>query len=420
MSWGFINPWALLALGALTLPLAIHLLNRHRGRLVYVGNIALYRQPRRQRLLAVRLQQPGLLALRLLILSLLALLMAGFYLVKQGTLSGNVAYVTPQWWQLSDAEVKTHALDSHDKLFFLVPGFPEVTADSAATPTQTSDVCSLLIERTARQLHSEGFAVYAVNKAGQLPSTLCALGSAVSWHWLSDSTDTARLPSIDVSVFYTAKRADDAYAFEAALALIDELRAVRVRATLQQVSDDATAGTPMPLSSPLTEQIGSRRIVVGMGVTIADATADLMLTDRLPMQFPENPRAHLDGSEVIAFDPETLATASTPFGAVMLLHDSPPELGAAVLFIEHFHADAGGALAVPDFPDRLLPWLIGAQLWQRSFEHLAVAPEQVLARPAQAQLPLPVPMTYWLSALVVLLLLLERLWSEWYLSGKRQ
>lgn len=183
MSWSMMNPWALFALGALALPLAIHLLNRHRGQRVWVGNIALYRQPRRQRLLALRLYQPGLLALRLMVLTLLALLLAGFSMTFTGTISGAVAYVTPAWWQLAEDDAKTALLASHDRAFSLVPGFPELNTPNAVMSEQTSDVCSLLIERMSLQRHTNTVAVYGVNRAGQLPSTLCGLGADVTWYW---------------------------------------------------------------------------------------------------------------------------------------------------------------------------------------------------------------------------------------------
>ncbi len=430
MSWSLMNPWALFALGALALPLAIHLLNRHRGQRVWVGNIALYRQPRRRRLLALRVYQPGLLVLRLMVLTLLALLLAGLSMTYTGTLSGAVAYVTPAWWRLAEDDVKAALLASHDHVFSLVPDFPELTAPTAVMPEQTSDVCSLLIERMSLQRHTNTVAVYGVNRVGQLPSTLCGLGADVAWHWQSPVIDTDWQPAIDVTVFYSPQRADDAYAFEAALSLIAELRAVRVRTTLESTATATDAVEAV--NSAVYNQDASvsgrdlpRRIVVGIGVPVSDNTADLLITDQLPATLLSgantnaNIRSLLAQPAAVALDPEVLTAASSPFGAVVLLHHSTPTLGAPTLWIENLHQGAAGILAHHEFPDRLLPWLLGTELQQASFDHAPVAVDEVLAQSPPAQVPPPTLLTPWLALLVALLLLLERLWSEWYRGGRR-
>lgn len=428
MSWSVMNPWALFALGALALPLAIHLLNRHRGQRVWVGNIALYRQPRRQRLLALRLYQPGLLALRLMVLTLLALLLAGLSMTYTGTLSGAVAYVTPAWWRLAEDDAKAVLLASHDHVFSLVPDFPELTAPNAVMPEQTSDVCSLLIERMSLQRHINTVAVYGVNRVGQLPSTLCGLGADVTWYWQSPVIDTDWQPTIDVTVFYNPQRADDAYAFEVALSLIAELRAVRVRTTLESTATatDAVETVKSTVDNQDASVSGrdlARRIVVGIGVPVFDNTADLLITDRLPATLLSgantNTRSLLAQPAAVALDPEVLTAASSPFGAVVLLHHSTSTLGAPTLWIENLHQGATGILAYHEFPDRLLPWLLGTELRQASFNHAPVAADKVLTQASPAQAPPPTLLTPWLALLVALLLLLERLWSEWYPGGRR-
>lgn len=430
MSWSVMNPWALFALGALALPLAIHLLNRHRGQRVWVGNIALYRQPRRQRLLALRLYQPGLLALRLMVLTLLALLLAGLRMTYTGSLSGTGAYVTPAWWQLAEDDAKAELLASHDRVFALVPDFPELTTPTAVMPEQTSDVCSLLIEEMSQRRHANTVAVYGVNRVGQLPSTLCGLGADVAWYWQSPVMDTDWQPAIDVTVLYSPQRADDAYAFEAALSLIAELRAVSVRTTLESMA--TTTDAVETVSSTVDNGDASvsgrdlaRRIVVGIGVPVSDKTADLLITDRLPATLLSrantntNPPGLLDQPAIVALDPEVLTAAGSPFGTVILLHHATSTLGAPTLWIEHLHQGPAGILAYPDFPDRLLPWLLGTELRRASFDHAPVAPDKVLGQSSPAQAPPPTLLTPCLALLVALLLLLERLWSEGYPGGRR-
>jgi hypothetical protein len=72
-----LQPFWLLSLLGLAIPVAIHLWNRKRGRRIRVGSIALLRQTQSRRMSNLRLTEGGLLLLRCLVLALLGLGLAG-------------------------------------------------------------------------------------------------------------------------------------------------------------------------------------------------------------------------------------------------------------------------------------------------------------------------------------------------------
>ena len=73
----FLQPFWLLSLLGLAVPVAIHLWNRKRGRRIRVGSIALLRETQSRRMSHLRLTETGLLLLRCLVLALLGLGLAG-------------------------------------------------------------------------------------------------------------------------------------------------------------------------------------------------------------------------------------------------------------------------------------------------------------------------------------------------------
>ncbi len=73
----FLQPFWLLSLLGLAVPVAIHLWNRKKGRRIKVGSIALLRETQSRRMSNLRLTEAGLLLLRCLVLALLGLGLAG-------------------------------------------------------------------------------------------------------------------------------------------------------------------------------------------------------------------------------------------------------------------------------------------------------------------------------------------------------
>ena len=85
----FLAPAGLLGLLALAVPLLIHLFSHSKGRKVLIGHIELVRQARRRRVTEIRLTQWLLLALRLVMFTLAAFILA--QLVRQGLEQSGLA-----------------------------------------------------------------------------------------------------------------------------------------------------------------------------------------------------------------------------------------------------------------------------------------------------------------------------------------
>ena len=113
-SFSLIDTSALLALLALIIPILIHLFNRSRGRVVWVGNIGLIKQAKKIRVTEIKLTQLLLLLLRLLILLLTILFLA--QLIRPGEESvteDTQVYLTQNWLLHASNEELATFVDEH-------------------------------------------------------------------------------------------------------------------------------------------------------------------------------------------------------------------------------------------------------------------------------------------------------------------
>ncbi len=126
-----LNPLWLLAIGAIIIPLAIHLWNIKKGKTLKIGSIQLLGESSRQNSRSLRLLDLLLLFLRCLMLVVLALLLAG------PVLSQRTAEEKPKGWVLIDREhVKEtyfnfkpkidSLLKGNYELHYLAPGFEDI------------------------------------------------------------------------------------------------------------------------------------------------------------------------------------------------------------------------------------------------------------------------------------------------------
>lgn len=216
----FAAPLGLLALGALAVPLALHLVRRP-PRTVRLGNLRfLDAAPRRIR--SLRWRDRLLLALRCLLLAVLAALLA-----------------TPLWqprhparvrWalQLPDAKLPADARAEWDRLLaagfaprLLAPGFPSATATPSAS-TSPQDAWSLLRELDDRLPAGSEAVVFGSLHAGQFRGPRPVLHRvSVRWH----ETDTTLAPPAPAApprfaLVAAPDRAEDAAYLRAALAAL--------------------------------------------------------------------------------------------------------------------------------------------------------------------------------------------------------
>lgn len=218
----FLAPAGLLGLLALAVPLLIHLFSLSKGRKVLIGHIELVRQARRRRVTEIRLTQWLLLALRLVMFTLAAFILA--QLVRQGLADrpGDVAYLT-RGWALA---VGTEALDAvraanPGGVYLLEPGFPAVdTLSEAITPIpadRLSNAWPLLAERLSVERHSGKVTVYATGLALELGANLPDLPGEVAWKLLEQPRAASTLPMPRVLLVYEPQLQGDAGVVGAAL-----------------------------------------------------------------------------------------------------------------------------------------------------------------------------------------------------------
>jgi len=95
--FSFASPIALMALAAIAIPLLIHLFNRSKGKRVLVGTLDFVRGAKSKRVTEIKLMHLVLLALRIAIIVLLSLIMAGLMKDTTSKVSGPTVYTTAGW-----------------------------------------------------------------------------------------------------------------------------------------------------------------------------------------------------------------------------------------------------------------------------------------------------------------------------------
>jgi len=258
MGFTVLAPLGLLALGAILIPLAIHLFSRSRGQQVAVGWIELYRATERTFVSELRIQQRLLLMIRMLLLIAAALLVAELARSQREALEGATAYVTPAW--LEQHDVSDSRLDVYRQIYVVQADFPLI-ADylerQAKDDARKVSSFSLLAERFSRFEHRDEVAVYALATAGEFSHRVPSLGEGVTWHLdtstsalstpahstpalststqrTQEQTDTIDMSSgsggalLEVSVVHTPAFTDAAMLTAAALRAASEFRSVTV------------------------------------------------------------------------------------------------------------------------------------------------------------------------------------------------
>ncbi|HXT51893.1 MAG TPA: BatA domain-containing protein [Thermoanaerobaculia bacterium] len=193
MSLGLAAPLWLLGLLGLLAPLVLHLLARGRGRRVRVGSVRLLGEspPRRPR--RVQLQWLLLLALRCLLLALVALALAGPRLRREAAVAA-----APRPWVLVEPGVDANAVESarraaaaEAEVRMLAPGLPKDGAvtdlrtlpDLAAVPGGT---WSLLREAAAAAPAGTRLVVVTSGRLAALRGERPAFANAIEWHEVPD------------------------------------------------------------------------------------------------------------------------------------------------------------------------------------------------------------------------------------------
>lgn len=396
-SWTLLAPAGLFALTALVVPLLIHLLSRSRGQRVLVGNIELFRHIRQQRASQIRLVQWLLLALRLLMLIVAALLLAG--LARQGLAppADDIAYVTPA--RMAAAERHEAPLDKeHEQLVSLQGGWAQ------------------LAEALAVQRHQGTVSVYALASAIDQPARPLILASPVRWQ--IEGLAAARAPlSLNLVIAYDPDepgkdRLADAQALDAAMRLVAEYRSLMIDVRIATVSDALPDGGLAENS--ILVWLSDKPVPAdnGAAVLVTESDDDLSLL-RGFISLPEWPGLSFLGSGSSA-DQNLRSEAlwRGPQGNPLLVQSFAGGQ-RQIQFNQRLGLNANNPAAQDGWPDTLARLLLGTTDWNSGTAHARLPePQPSLAtalltrgQPARSTVPL-------LALILGMLFLIERWLAE--------
>lgn len=414
--FSLLNPWGLFALAALLLPLAIHLLSRSRGRRVPVGNIALYRQPRRLRVFEARIQEWPLLLLRLLLLLVAAILVADLAREQRPALQGDIAYVTPEW--LADKGLDAAAAIRADQVRVLAPPFLPVDEYEPGATGAPVDLYGVLAERLAAVDHPGGVSVHALGTAGQFPVAAPGLGADVRWVLAAPDKPVQVPPlALSVALYHTPERLTDAQQIATALSLAAEKRQVSLTmATIAVAADEVVTAVNRVDGAPATAE----RVAIALGVVIDPSVAATTFTDTDPGPAASGFQLPGRSSDTFIVRPALLDALKQEWRDVLwradngqpLLVSLPTDKGRHLRYLDRLTKGDGALLVSEVFPETLLRLLVGDAVWWRGHNDARANPARALAAtPPDPQVPRQ-PLSPWLAILLAALVALERGWSE--------
>jgi len=258
---GLLAPLGLLGLLALAVPIIAHLVSRRAGRVVKVGSIRWMHESPAYQSRSLKLHDVWLLLLRLAVVALLAVVLAGPYWRHRPALgSGNE-------WVLIGPEVAREAqyrslIDSlapSGEVHLLSPGLPRWTpgdqvpaATALTTSTASTNYWSLLREAERLASPATRFSVLTSNNARYFRGERPRLKAKVDWRLVAVPAvqSTASKDSVrTVELYAPASRRDDARYLSAALQAAAEQAGVRLRLLRRS---PASAASPTEDASPST------------------------------------------------------------------------------------------------------------------------------------------------------------------------
>jgi hypothetical protein len=404
-------PAGLFALAALAVPLLIHLFSRSRGKRVLVGNIALYRQAKQQRVTEFHLEQWLLLLLRLLLLALAALLLAGLARKGLETLPGNTAYVTPEW--LEQTGDPPTALEPFDAAFLLGSESQSVPGVEAIGP---GDAWSQLAERLSGVRHTGEIHVFAQGTAGQFPIRALPFGSDLQWHLTTTPINPDRPSAQRVHLVHAPGRESDAAQLQLALdalATHRDLDLVVERGTTEQPLPRPTPGGPRPLVIWLGNEPASPATVAtsGVGAWIEDRESSVNSSPG-EAQLPRFPQLLFstrtaEGTAAVTADERVLWWAQDGHP---LLRET--RLGETRHLVFEDRLGNDGLTPQAAFPEALLRLLLGEAAWSAGLAHAPADPTPAFREDLADDDGPSRPLAPWLALAIAALFVLERWLSE--------
>ncbi len=258
------NPWALIALSALAIPLIIHLISKGRPTLVKFANVSLIKAIKPKSMRNMLLTEFWLLILRLLLLIVSILLLAQVLFVNPLAETKHVTLVTSQWLNSSNADEKNALLSLHagEPIYLLSSDSQPLSKidvlqwqNSQSDVDQHEDVTrqNLIKENTYLDLYyftnafseKTTFDLFVTDSAKQFPESEITLAYDIKWHIKNTNVGNHHSEgaesgnknasnknqfhdSLTVVIVYDDDRAEDIKYFQQALNAINRISAPKL------------------------------------------------------------------------------------------------------------------------------------------------------------------------------------------------
>ncbi len=201
MNFGIFEPnmaWSLLAL---IIPVVIHLLSRSKGKIVKVAYTHLIASPKQKTVADIRLEQPWLLLLRLLVLILLSLLLVQLWFNDSPTrvADQSIIAVSPNWLDKAESEQRetlAQTIQASPNLSYLLSApISKLTAQQIRqwqprmAPLAVNNVWTQAASVSNKLPNASSLYIYALGSAADFWGSKVSLVQKIDWHLLEAPTD---------------------------------------------------------------------------------------------------------------------------------------------------------------------------------------------------------------------------------------
>jgi hypothetical protein len=403
-SLGLQSTWLLASLLALLIPVLIHLFSKSRGRLVHFAHVAFITNRQQQPVNRLRLIERLLLALRLMMLLVASLLLAGLFWIDPAPAGHQQTLVSEDWLNTVSADARANLAADADLLPIQLLSYPQrsLSAEDILnwTPEASRPTLNLWqrIQAAASVLGpTTELRVYTTDLADQFDGSKVPITNSVDWH-ISTAGVMATAPVVmNVGIISSERRPQDGLYLRAALdalmgnpALELNLRSM----TYSQLSDE--------LLKKMNE-MNDTNVVIHLG-NPADTAPFLEYVER---------------GNVLLLDSAPVPTRAPVDTVVLSRDDGTPLLtrkrqgrGQILRLHGRFLPDDNSLVASPDFPLRLAELLTGDSI--DAVGRLSAAQiTRLPAGEARNDWYLRDNLRPWLVLLLVCLFCVERVLSEW-------
>jgi hypothetical protein len=403
-SLGLQSTWLLASLLALLIPLLIHLFSKSRGRLVHFAHVAFITHRRQQPVNRLRLIERLLLALRLMMLLVASLLLAGLFWIDPAPAEQQQTLVSEDWLNTVSADARANLAADADLLPVQLLSHPQRSLSAEDILNWTAEVSRPTLNLWQRIQAAASvlgptteLRVYTTDLADQFDGGKVPIANPVDWH-ISTAGVIATAPVVmNVGIIASERRPEDELYLRAALdalmgspALALSLRPM----TYAQLTDELLKKT---------NNMDDVNVVVHLGHH-ADTAPFLQYVERGHVLL-------LDSAPMPARAPVDTVVLSRDDGTPLLTRQRQGR-GQILRLHGRFLPEDNSLVASPDFPLRLAGLLAGDSI--EAVGRLSAAQiTRLPAGDARNDWYSRDNLRPWLVLLLVCLFCAERVLSEW-------